>query len=75
MILACTGWLFRKKVKKGLIPKSSIDIQLELLKDPTYVYDGVPLTKKEKETGGGRRTPDFENVRLEILLKICLELR
>lgn len=62
MILACTGWLFRKRVKKGLIPKSSIDIQLELLKDPNYVYDGVPLTKKDKDLESGRRTPEFELV-------------
>ena len=57
MVLACCSWTFRKRVKKGLIIRirpNSFDESIQL----NYVYDGLPLEKKENSSA--INTPEFE---------------
>lgn len=63
MVDASIKFMTRKKIKKGLIIKNA-EYELEqMMKDPLYVYDGVPLKgKQSSKDQGGIRTPRFNTV-------------
>lgn len=77
MVDACIKFITRKKVKKGLIIKNA-EYELEqMMKDPLYVYDGVPLKNKlsKDNLNQGYRTPRFNTVMLLSISKLSIEHR
>lgn len=43
MLIACIGWLCRKRVQKGRVNKDDEKISSKLNEQELFVYDGVPL--------------------------------
>ncbi|CDW76354.1 UNKNOWN [Stylonychia lemnae] len=58
MIAACTQWIFRKKVKKGLI-RRELDSQPEISLQDMADYDGLPPFRKKLRDEESIQTPEF----------------
>eukprot|EP00347_Sterkiella_histriomuscorum_P016775 403351899 len=62
MMAACTQWLCRKKVKKGLVSKSRDTLLVKINIPDLQDYDGLPLPDMGRTKGGndsGIMTPEF----------------